>query len=148
MMLDWLSEYNLVLLNANPNCTGETTWSRGDHRSSIDFMLVNQKLNRIFHLIIDEEKHLFDLSDHHMIEAEFTMPFRRRKIQTTELVIYFKISEATTDEYKKRLEERLKPAVHLHTPNRLTAEFNMGAYEYALTRRVSVAIATHVKFSD
>ena len=42
----------------------------------------------------------------------------------------------------------LKPAVHLHTPNRLIAEFNMGAYEYALTRRVSVAIATHVKFSD
>ena len=25
----------------------------------------------------------------------------------------------------------------LHTPNRLIAEFNMGAYEYALTRRVS-----------
>ena len=43
---------------------------------------------------------------------------------------------------------RVKPAVHLHTPNRLIAEFNMGAYEYALTRRVSVAIATHVKFSD
>ena len=42
----------------------------------------------------------------------------------------------------------LKPAVHLHTPNRLIAEFNMGAYEYALTRQVSVAIATHVKFSD
>ena len=47
----------------------------------------------------------------------------------------------------------LKPAVHLHTPNRLIAEFNMGAYEYlraesALTSRVSVAIATHVKFSD
>ena len=42
----------------------------------------------------------------------------------------------------------LKPTVHLHTPNRLIAEFNMGAYEYVLTRRVSVAIATHVKFSD
>ena len=44
--------------------------------------------------------------------------------------------------------EPIKPAVHLHTPNRLIAEFNIGAYEYALTRRVSVAIATHVKFSD
>ena len=41
---------------------------------------------------------------------------------------------------------RVKLAVHLHTPNRQIAEFNMGAYEYALTRRVT--IATHVKFSD
>ena len=29
----------------------------------------------------------------------------------------------------------LKPAVHLHTPNRLIAEFNMGTYEYALSQR-------------
>ena len=28
---------------------------------------------------------------------------------------------------------KIKPAVHLHTPNRLIAEFNMGAYEYALS---------------
>ena len=43
-----------------------------------------------------------------------------------------------------------RPLAHA---NRLIAEFNMGAYEYALsryalTRRVSVAIATHVKLSD
>ena len=55
-----------------------------------------------------------------MIEAEFTMPFRRRKIQTTELVTYFKISEATTDEYKKRLEARLRenPSANLTDLNK------------------------------
>ena len=48
----------------------------------------------------------------------------------------------------------------LHTPNRLITEFNMGTYDYALTRRVKkcvfkmciilmhIAIATHVNFSN
>ena len=34
-----------------------------------------------------------------------------------------------------------------HTPYHRIAEFNMGAYEYALTRQ-RVATATYVKFGD
>ena len=39
------------------------------------------------------------------------------------------------DNASERAISYLKPAVHLHTPNRLIAEFNMGAYEYALSQR-------------
>ena len=39
------------------------------------------------------------------------------------------------DEQLMAMLQFLKPAVHLHTPNRLIAEFNMGAYEYALSQR-------------
>ena len=120
MVVNWLDEHNLVLLNADPNCTGETTWSRGEQKSSIDFMLVNQKLYQNFYSMdIDEDKSSFDLSDHHMIEAQFQMPFRRKEKQVTEDVNYLKISEDTSADFKRRLEMHLqgKPSANIEELN-------------------------------
>ena len=110
MVLLWLEEYNLVLLNADPNCSGETTWSRGEQKSSIDFLIVNQKLYQFFHAMqVDEDKCRFDLSDHHMIEARFNIPYTRQKRkQLTETVSYLKITDVTTEEFRDRLDAHLK----------------------------------------
>ena len=109
MVLNWLEEYNLVLLNADPNCSGETTWSRGSQKSSIDFLMVNQKMYQFFHeMTIDEHKCIFDLSDHHLIEAQFNIPHRwQMKKQNTENVSYLKISDATTKEFQAKLDVHL-----------------------------------------
>ena len=62
-------------------------------------MLVNQKLyDRFFLMNIDEDKTKFDLSDHHLIEAQFQMPFRRKEKKRMETVSYYKIAETTTEE--------------------------------------------------
>ena len=109
MVLSWTDEWNFVLLNADPNCFGETTWSRGQQISTIDFMLVNQKLNERFLLmIIDEDKTKFDLSDHHLIEAQFQVPFRRKEKKRMENVSYYKISETRTEDFNTKLEAHLR----------------------------------------
>ena len=43
-VLDLLERWNLVLLNGDMNCTGEYTWVEGEHKSVIDFILVNQTI--------------------------------------------------------------------------------------------------------
>ena len=110
MLLNWLDDYNLILLKSNPNCAGETTCSRRDQKSSIDFVLVNQKLYQNFYSMnIDEDNSAFDLSDHHMIEIQFQIPFKQKEKQkVTEVVSYLKISEDTTEDFKQMLEAHLK----------------------------------------
>ena len=43
MVLEWLSTYNLILLNMDDRCQGVTTWSRETKNqcSAVDFDLVN-----------------------------------------------------------------------------------------------------------
>ena len=72
LVLDIAEKYNMIILNGYPLCVGETTWSRGEQSSSIDFILCNQIMYEKFkEMHIDDEKIKFDLSDHHLIEASF-----------------------------------------------------------------------------
>ena len=81
-----------------------------------------------------------------MSDSTLTQPCPADSILTR---MFIRVTQVWLDHLSNILADfTLKPAVHLHTPDRLIAEFNMGAYEYALTRRVSVTIATYVKFSD
>ena len=68
--------------------------------------MVNQKMYQFFHeMTIDEDKCIFDLSDHHLIEAQFNIPHRwQMKKQNTETVSYLKISDATTKEFQAKLD--------------------------------------------
>ena len=48
MVLDWICEYDLILLNCDRECTGQYTWSRENRKSAIDFIQVNRKMYDIF----------------------------------------------------------------------------------------------------
>ena len=85
IVLDIAEKHNMVILNGDPLCEGEVTWSRGNQKSSIDFVLCNQIMYKRFKkMFIDEDKIKFDLSDHHLLEALFgvrcqTDPQRKEK---------------------------------------------------------------------
>ena len=43
LLMDLIMECNLTMLNGTDICTGINTWSRSDQKSTIDFVLVNNK---------------------------------------------------------------------------------------------------------
>eukprot|EP00794_Sanderia_malayensis_P017185 gene17185-18915_t len=58
---DLMSEDNLILMNDTDKCNGLYTWSRGEQKSVIDFILVNKKAYQICkYTKIDEQQDLFD----------------------------------------------------------------------------------------
>ena len=46
IVLDWVNNYGMQLLNLDAACEGIYTWSRNEQRSAIDFVLVNRKCYR------------------------------------------------------------------------------------------------------
>ena len=43
LLMDLIIECNLSMLNDTDKCSGINTWSRGDQKSTIEFVLVNNK---------------------------------------------------------------------------------------------------------
>ena len=121
---------NLTMLDTD-KCTGINTWSRGDQKSTIDFVLVNNKgyqtCEWILILIvnwqdsrlsitpmwmnIDETQDVFDLSDHYLIDIELKLNtvYHRfhKKYQWIEKECY-NFDEKSTDLYIRKLEETLE----------------------------------------
>ena len=72
MMLDFAGEWGLAVLNADDRCEGEITRVQGQVRSVIDFLLVDERMYERFECMkIDEDKEVFDLSDHCYMLAGF-----------------------------------------------------------------------------
>ena len=72
LILKWIEEDGLSLLNMDENCEGVYTWSRGDQKSVIDYAFVNKEMyNHFIEMKIDEKKEEFADSDHHMITIKF-----------------------------------------------------------------------------
>lgn len=60
IVLDIAERYDYVILNGDPACIGEVTWSRQNQKSSIDFILCNQEMYKNFiKMEIDESKEKF-----------------------------------------------------------------------------------------
>ena len=65
MVLEWMEEFNLKLMNATEKCRGTYTRIVGDQKSALDFILVNRIIYDIcISLDIDERKDLTRVSDH------------------------------------------------------------------------------------
>ena len=79
MVLKWMDEFNLTLLNLDEKCKGLYTWRRKllngkEQKSAIDFILVNNKMYELFEgMSIDEDRLRIDYSDHSLLSAEFTL---------------------------------------------------------------------------
>ena len=74
MIMEWISELGLVLMNADEKCRGKYTWSRGDQRSAIDMVLMNGKLYELCsEMVIDEEKEELNISDHCLVTTELRL---------------------------------------------------------------------------
>ena len=74
MVMKWLDEFDLILMNADEKCEGVYTWSRGDQRSAIDFMLVNECVyEKCKSMHVDEEKEIVSFSDHSLVTADMEL---------------------------------------------------------------------------
>ena len=108
-VLQWITDQNLMLLNADPQCSGEITWESRGLKSSIDFILVNQHMyDKFCNMKIDEEKAIYDFSDHNLLSAYFNILTPKQIFRKEEKVInYLKINEDTVNNYKAHIENAL-----------------------------------------
>ena len=86
MIMDWVSMYELKLLNADERCSGRYTWARTmrgereNQRSAIDMVLVNREVySRFRGMEIDEDREEVDLSDHSLITVRLKVNVRMGK---------------------------------------------------------------------
>ncbi|XP_064102661.1 chromosome partition protein Smc-like [Macrobrachium nipponense] len=110
IILEWMNEHRLILLNAEDRCTGVYTWERMQMKSVIDFALVNEKLYKNFEeMVIDEDKNEFDISDHNLITINSTFKGQNKNLNKGkwEEVKYFKTDEDNLNDFIKKLEEIL-----------------------------------------
>lgn len=78
-MLDIMEEFNLVCLNANPECRGLYTWEQETRniKSVIDYVLANLNMHHYYkYMHIDEEKSKLDISVHNLIEISFNFELK------------------------------------------------------------------------
>ena len=112
LLMDLIIECNLTMLNDTDKCSGINTWSRGDQKSTIDFVLVNNKGYQTWEWMkIEETQDVFDLSDHYLIDIKLKLNtvYHRfdKKYQWIEKKCY-NFDEKSTDLYIRKLEETLE----------------------------------------
>ena len=56
LVLDFMTERNMILMNDTDKCSGTTTWSRQSQKSTIDFLLVNNAAYNICSRMQIDEK--------------------------------------------------------------------------------------------
>ena len=114
LMLDFMQKWNLVMLNVDERCRGKYTRVQGNERSVIDYYLVNELMYRRFEgLVIDDEKEMFDLSDHCYMAGAFRVKEERlkRKECEWEEKSYYKVDdERMMSEFVSRMEEEIDEA--------------------------------------
>ena len=112
IVLDIMTEYNLILINGTEKCNGTITWSRRDQRSAIDFILMNNKGYQICEQMkIDEGQDEFDLSDHNLINLDLKMDSVRHNFDKNSKWIegeYYKFDEVLVKEYIAQMEVMLQ----------------------------------------
>ena len=103
LLMELAEDNNLTILNGHVDCNGITTWEQNEKKSTIDYILVDQQMPKMFHSMnVDEEKEVFDLSDHNLLAAYFNMKtplgreFTKNKFRE---ITYLKKNEDTTHNF-------------------------------------------------
>lgn len=109
MVLDWMTNYSLILLNGDEKCEGTNTWERGNQNSAIDFMLVNNKMyDRFKHLHIDENKEQYDASDHNLMTATFRLNKQKAGVSNKWVTHqYYRTDEDSMCIFRREMESKL-----------------------------------------
>lgn len=106
-VIELMEYYNLILINGDDRCVGETTREENGHKSAIDFVLVSSAMYRSFtDMKIDEEKNKFDLSDHCLLETKFKCSnIDQHQIIGGELTAFYSVSENMKTTFIQGLEQ-------------------------------------------
>ena len=105
MVIDWMNDFSLILINVDERCVGQHTWSRQNQKSTIDCVLMNNEAYKIFQKMkIDEKGGIMDISDHNLITVDLEIATRAsngyRKGIWEEVVYYSRKKDLETLEDK------------------------------------------------
>ena len=88
-----------------------TKTARGNQKSVIDYMLVNNKLyDHYKDVLVHEDKEIFDISDHNLIRANFSISVEQnfQKKGKWEIREYCKKDDQSLTKFTQRMEEKVK----------------------------------------
>ena len=109
VIMDWIADYNLVLMNCDMKCEGTYTWSQREQKSVIDYVMVNKEAYDIIkYMKIDENKEILDITDHNIITIGMgitTNNFRKGKWIKRE---YYKTDPDSLKRFLDETERRIK----------------------------------------
>ena len=112
MIEQWVQSKGMHHLNQHTNCTGIYTFGKTEKaKSAIDHILVNDNMiDKFKGMDIDENKEQFNISDHNLIRAWFSIGKERNekwKKKEYEIRTYYK----TDEESLKNMEENLMSGI-------------------------------------
>ncbi|KAK4317199.1 hypothetical protein Pmani_011680 [Petrolisthes manimaculis] len=113
MVLEMMEENDLIRINDTPMCNGTYAWSRGNQRSAIDLILANREAyNYVQEMFIDEQKELYDLSDHNLIKLKLKLNERKPNFNKGKLIQkdFYKTDKDSMDKYVDELRQNLERA--------------------------------------
>ena len=129
IVLNMMEKFNLVLLNDDPKCKGETTWQQGSKKSTIDFVMVNSRLyNKFDNMEIDENCEQIAISDHNLIKVTFNTT--RKDIDCSEEeveITMLKVNETTKRKYIEKVNEEITNIDNAH-------EVTLKGFNHAIKR--------------
>ena len=78
-LINFTREYKLRIVNRDVQCKGKWTWTSGERRTIIDYVLVDSDIFQMAqNCEIDEDGRLDIGSDHNWITLELNIQFRKR----------------------------------------------------------------------
>ena len=103
-IIQMMESFNLILLNGDAKCTGSTTREENGFKSTIDYIMINDSLyNNFRNIVIDEEKDLYDLSDHCLLNANFEFPKQYIKVtKESELIQYYCVKDSMKNPFHRK----------------------------------------------
>ena len=134
-ILQIMEDHNLTMLNADPACSGEITWKKGNQKITIDFVLTNERMYQHFSdMSIDEDKEKTDISDHLLIDTNFKFKHGRKEkfIEEWNEIKYRKIDDTTKGKYLERLTQLINQNM---TISQIESAMNTAADE-TMTKKI------------
>ena len=120
-----IQEEDLILLNIDSRCKETYTWQRGERKSAIDLIMVNQcGYEKFEEMEVDENIEIYDLSDHCMVRLSLKMKKNKQKKEKEETVEKYRLSQGRMNNYKKEVKDRLteKEDINIMTMNNIMKE--------------------------
>ena len=98
---------DLILLNIDSRCKGTYTWQRGEQKSAIDLIMVNQcGYEKFKEMEVDEKREKYDLSDHCMARLSLKIKKNKQKMEKEETIEKYRLSQGRMN-YNKEVKDRL-----------------------------------------
>ena len=97
-------------LHSSDSTEGVITWRRGESESVIDFILVNNKMLKYFKSMhIDEDREQYDLSDHSLLSAVFSIKCEKTHQKSSKKKIqYYKINDRNKEKFISAVENQCR----------------------------------------